>query len=190
MPIPFQDSEGASDLGAAAFLRIESLENASVFRAALFLINVRGEPMEFTYNRIETPHNFLWREQDIRRHAARKLTATLLRTCPRVPRLILCRAEETDSDLFCLDIRVSVPVCRIASALKAVSVTPAESLEKLATAEPLHLFWFPGQPPADSPEAALKQGLVSHGLLLEPFDRAGRGLKEVYGDGNPGTHAR
>ena len=43
-----------------------------------------------------------------------------------------------------------------------------------------HVFWTPG-PPA-GPASALFARLAERGLLLEPFDRAGIGLREVYGD--------
>jgi hypothetical protein len=181
MPIPFRDADALEELGLAGYLKIEPLAAGGGFLGALFLINARGEPMEFTYNRIETPHTFLWRQDDIKRHAARKLTASLLSLCPRTPRLILCLAVEVGSDLFCQDIQVELPVCRISPAIKAVSCAGAETMDTVEADEPLHLFWRPGKPPDDSLEARLLHALICRGLLTEPFDRAALGLQEVFG---------
>jgi len=72
MPIPYHDADELKDLGLAGYLKIQATQDSSGYLAALFLINARGEPIEFTYNRIETPHTFLWRQADIRRHAIKK----------------------------------------------------------------------------------------------------------------------
>lgn len=144
------------------------------------MVNARGEPLEFTYTRIDTPSTFLWRQNDVERHAVRKLTASLLSLCPRVPRVIFCLAEEVAAELFCEDIRVSIPVCRLASQTVAVAFCDRESKGTANAPEPLRLFWFPGPPPPDSPEGRLFDRIVCTGLLLEPFERASAGLAEVF----------
>jgi len=180
VPIPYRDADDLNELGAAGYLKIEPSSAGSGYLGALFLINARGEPIEFTYSRIETVHTFLWRQADIRRHAERKLTASLLMVCPRTPRILLCLAEEVGSELFCQDIQLSIPVCRIAPAMRATACSGQESQEATEASEPMHLFWFPGRPQHDSIERRLLQELISRGLLVEPFDRAAIGLKEVY----------
>ena len=180
MPIPFRDSDDLNELGTAGYLKIEPSSAGFGYLGALFLINARGEPIEFTYNRIETPHTFLWRQTDIRRHAARKLTTSLFSLCPKTPRLILCLAEEVGSELFCQDIQLSIPVCRIAPAIRAASFSGQETQEVTDASEAMNLFWFPGNPQHDSSERLLLNKLTSRGLLVEPFDRAAIGLKEVY----------
>lgn len=178
MPVPFRDATELDELGVAAYLKIE--EHPAGYMGALFLVNARGEPLEFTYTRIETPHTFLWRQEDIQRHAARKIAAALLSLCSQVPRLILCQAEEIGSELFCQDIQVSVPVCRIAPSLAVVSYTGQEARDESDTEEPLYLFWFPDRPSEESQEYRLFHHLSSNGPLLEPFERARAGLREVY----------
>ncbi len=180
MPVPFRDAEEIDELGAAGYLKIDADDDGSSARGALFLVNARGEPLEFTYNRVDIPNTFLWRQDDLRRHAIRNLTASLLGTCRRVPQFIICLAEEVYHELFCNEVHLSIPVCRIAPLLAA---TPHASLEVQATIdgpEPLNLFWFPGQPADDSVEHRLLSRLITHGLALEPFDRALVGLREVY----------
>lgn len=182
MPIPYHDADELKDLGLAGYLKIQPAQDSSGYLAALFLINARGEPIEFTYNRIETPHTFLWRQADIRRHAIKKITVTLLSLCPKVPRLILCLAEEVSSEIFCQDIQLSIPVCRIAPAIKAQPYSATEIQDRIEAEEPMNLFWYPARPSDGSTELRLLQTLSSKGLLMEPFERALIGLKEVYPD--------
>ena len=180
MPIPFQDAADVDALGAAAFLRLTPSPSGSGYLGALFLINARGEPLEFAYNRVETPSTFLWRQTDLRRQAERKLTTSLLTVCGRTPRLLLCLADEVGSELFCQDIRLSLPVGRISRALQAAPYSAGETEEAIEQPEPLHLFWFPEPPVPDSVERRLFERLTTHGLLLEPFERAATGVREVF----------
>lgn len=181
MPIPFRDIDDIAELGAAGFLTIRPLASVDGYEGALFVINARGEPLEFTYNRVQTPHPFLWRKEDIRRHAHRRLTASLLSTCPAIPKVILCLAEEVGSELFCQDIEMSMPVCRIAPGTAVVSITAAETQEASREEDSLNLFWFPRPPNDAAVERRLVQELLRRGLLIEPFERAKKGLDEVYG---------
>jgi hypothetical protein len=180
MPIPFRDADEVEELGAAGYLKIDTSADSSVFGGALFLVNARGEPLEFTYSNIETPNTFLWRQDDIRRHAIRKLTTSLLATCRKVPQFIMCLADEAHHELFCNEIHLSIPVCRIASLMKATSHSGLEIQVTIDGPEPLHLFWFPGKPADESLEHRLLTRLIARGLLLEPFERALVGLSEVY----------
>ena len=180
MPIPYRDADDLEELGTVAYLKIEPLPDDAGYLGALFLINARGEPIEFTYNRIDTPQTFLWRLEDLLRHVSKKLTASLFSLCPRTPRLLFCLAKEVASELFCRDIQVSIPVCRLARTNEVVSPSEAETAETVSCSEPLHAFWFPGKPAEDSLELRLLDLLTARGLLLEPFDRAATGLREVY----------
>jgi len=180
MPIPYRDADDLDELGTVGYLKIEPIAGGSGYLGALFLLNARGEPLEFTYNRIDTPQTFLWRQDDLRRHATRKLTASLFSLCPRTPRLLLCLAKEVGSELFSQDMQISIPVCRIAPAVEATSHSGKETQDTLHATEPVQVFWFPGKPAEDSIELRLLQLLASRGLLLEPFERASVGLREVY----------
>jgi len=96
--------------------------------------------------------------------------------------LILCLAEEVGSELFCQDIQLSVPVCRIAPAIKALSYSATEIQDRIEAEGPMNLFWCPERPSDDSIESKLLHALSTKGLLTEPFERALIGLREVYSD--------
>lgn len=180
MPISFQDDDDIKQLGEAGYLKVDPGADGELL-GALFLINARGEPVEFTYTRVETPSTFLWRRQDIRGHAVRTLVTSLFSACPRMPKYIVCLASEVDHRIFCEEVRVSIPVCRIASTLEAITHCEKESAE-IELAEGQHGFWLPQSPAEGSVEHRLFARLDAAELLLEPFARASAGLKEVYKD--------
>src|SRR5262245_59719492 len=129
MPVPFRYDDELERLGSAAFLRIEPEEGG--YRGALFLMDARGEPMEFAYNRVEVLNRFLWREEELRQHVARRLVATLLEIRPRVPALLLCRAEEVAPELFSDEIHLTIPVCRVADEAAVTGQSADEELERV-----------------------------------------------------------
>lgn len=177
MPIPFRDADDLQALGSTAFLKLERSESGSAYLGALLLINARGEPLEFTYNRLDLPQTFLWRAADLRRHAERALTVSLLSLGAGTPRLLLCLADEVGHELFSQDLEVAIPVGRIGRASEAVE---GETHAPPEAPEPMHLFWYPEPPAEGSVERRLFERLRTHGLLLEPFERALIGLHEVY----------
>lgn len=186
MPIPYHDTDELEELGAAAFLVVEPAPAGGAgagYVGALFLVNARGEPLEFAYNRVQTPGTFLWRQADLRRHAERRLAASLLAVCERTPRLLLCRAEQVSAELFEQDLRVEVPVGRVASPPR-VDPTTGEVFDPPPRPQ---LSWQPAPPADGTPERRLVDWLARRGLLLEPFERAALGLREAYADDTSGA---
>jgi len=175
MAIPFRDAADIEELGLAGFIVIQPAPAGPDYVAALFVINGRGEPQEFTYSRVTVGDSFgtLWRPPDLRRHAERSLVAALLEVCPVEPRVLLARAEETDPDLFRKELIVAVPVARVAP-------KPRPPEETDGAPARVELTWYPAAPQQESPERRLVDELTARGLLVEPFERAVRGLNEVY----------
>lgn len=186
MPVPFRDEADLDRHGSAAFLRIVPADAGGAYLGALFLVNAGGEPIEFAYNRIEVAQRFLWRSEDLRRHAQRRLSATLFEICPRLPSVILCRADEVSSELFSSELRVELPIVRLAEESAAPGQTAAETRELVDGDVPLQLYWNGAIPGEDEPGRALVARLAERGLLLEPFERALIGLREVYGSAGGG----
>jgi len=181
VPIAYRDAADLDDLGLASFLRIERSARGSTYLGALFTINARGEPIELVYNALETPHPLLWRPADLRRHAERRLTTSLLSVAESMPRLLFCLAGEVGVELFTQDVQIEVPIGRIERPASESAGSDADDSGLPAVPSSVHVFWQPAPPGEDSPERALFEQLSARGLLLEPFDRATDALREIYG---------
>ena len=177
MPVPFRDLRDEDSLGLAGFLRFVSEENGRGIRGALFLVNARGEPIDFAFSRIDIPASFLWRAGEARRHAVANLAAVLFQACPKAPSVLLALADEVNPRLFTEDLVVEVPLCRVAEG-DTVPYSVDESVEALSST--LHLFWV-GQTPDDTSTARrVLSALQSRQLTTEPFERAANGIEEAF----------
>lgn len=184
MPIAFNDvDELRSELGSAAYLKVDSSSDGGCSLGALLVISARGEPLEFAYNRVRVPQPFLWREADLRRYVQRRLTTSLLSVCAQQPRILLCLEDEVGVWLFGQDLQLEVPVARVTPAGPAARRIDPDTGEVLdaQSLPPAQVAWQPAPPDDDSVERRLFEHLSVHGLLLEPFERAALGLREVYG---------
>lgn len=180
MPIPFHEADGTEAFGEAAFLKIDHSPAGTHYAAGLLLINALGEPIEFTYGRIDVPYETLWRRSDARRFAARRLAVSLLSLCPRVPLLLLCLDDEVERDLFSTEVQLSVPVCIVTRTAEDELRADITGLGVSETTRAPGLFWISAPPAEDSRAARLMRELTLRSLVVEPFERATRGLREVY----------
>jgi hypothetical protein len=176
MSVPFRDLAEAEELGLAGYLRFVEEPDAKGIRGALFCVNSRGEPIDFSFTRIDVAASFLWRLGDARRHAVTALCKALFAACSKEPALLLSLADEVSPRVFTEDIEVGIPLCRVAEA--GAIHSPSESSETLA--ETLHLFWVGEVPAAGSQARRLLEALQSRQLSTEPFERAVTGLEEVF----------
>lgn len=186
MPIPYRDAEEIEALGQAGFLRVLPADEDHSYLGALFLVNARGEPVEFAYSRLDVQRRFLWRRDALDRYAARRLAASLFDVCPRVPTLLLCLTDEVPAEVLTEDLEVSIPAARVAGENALVGQARGEEREVLGRDQGgVQVFWLNTPPAEDAPARRLVVQLAARGLLLEPFDRAEVGLKEVYGLSQP-----
>lgn len=177
MSVPFKDAAELDAGGTAAFLRIVAGGEPSRRAGAMFQVNARGAPVEFTYNRLDAPSSALWRPEQLEREVAKALAVSLFEAARRTPLVLLCLAAEVDAALFAEDLVVGIPVCRVA----VESGEPPAADERLLSGEATaHLFWRPAVASAESPPRRLVTTLASRGLLLEPFERAVAGLDEAF----------
>ena len=177
MPVPFQDLRNEDDLGWAAYLRFVSEEDGRGIRGALFLVNARGEPVEFAFSRIDVPASFLWRSGEARRHAVASLAVALFQACPKTPTILLALSEEVSPRLFTEDLSLDVPLCRVAEG-ENTPYAFGECIESLPNA--LYLVWS-GQPPTEgSTPRRLLEALLGRQLITEPFERTLHGIDEAF----------
>ena len=177
MRVRYRDQDEIDDLGNAAFLRIGRIADPSGYVGGLLTINPRGEPLEFTYNRVATPESTLWRARDLRRTAVKQLAISLLETVSQSPAVVLCLALKSMDELFRLDIELAVPICLVPG-VRGTADSDDDATDQIGGA----LRWLPDDPPPTSTPRRLVDELERRGLLLEPFERAGAGLREVFAD--------
>ena len=208
MSVPFKDAAELDAGGTAAFLRLVSGHGGRRRGAALFQVNARGAPVEFTYNRLDLPSGALWRPEQLERESAKALARSLFEAARRTPLVLLCLADEIDAALFAHDLEVQISVCRIAVQVDGEPFDPPHeirtprqpqrseedgaprfrgdprepgSFERVVSGDATaHLFWRPALPSPESPPRRLVARLAARGLLLEPFERAGAGFDEAF----------
>lgn len=162
MPVRFGDAD-TDPSGTAGYLKFVPRAAKDTWLGALFIMSARGEPVEFAHARVRSPNPLLWRATDLDARCMESLFRAMLQACPVVPNLILCLADETGRGAFCRRVHLDVPIgC----------VVPGGQGQGAAE-------WIT-QPPLDSPPQRLLECLSARGLLLEPFERAEAGLREVY----------
>jgi hypothetical protein len=164
---------------SGAFFRTLAVDRDS-YVGGLLLIDARGEPLEFTYNRVAVKHRFLWRDRDMNLAVVRELLTSLLDTCPKSPSAVFCLAREVDAQLFLEDVDVQKPLARVAGASETLGLSAEEEHERIEAANSVQLFWVRGRPSDATPAHRLVERLSSRGLLLEPFERVLAGLREAY----------
>ena len=130
MTIPYRDMAEEETPGAAGYLKFVLREDGQAWLGALFLVDARGEPIEFTHARVRAPSSFLWRQDDLRSHCLGSLCAAMFDTCPVPPALIVCLADEVEPHLFSEYIRVELPLARLSDGNTPLSVSSAETLEE------------------------------------------------------------
>ena len=177
MPIPFRDLNEDENSGVVGYLRFVDEPDGKGMRGALFVISTRGEPLDFSFTRIDVHGGFLWRTGESRRQAVTALTKSLFQSASRIPSVIIALADEVPPRVFTEDLEVHVPLCRVVT----TEMTPqAASEEQERVSDSLDLFWVNGRPPPDSSAGKIIESLNGRQLLLEPFERASIGLEEAF----------
>jgi hypothetical protein len=180
MGIPYQSVLDEDERNVSgAFFRAQAVDRDS-YVGGLLVIDARGEPVEFTYNRVSVKHRFLWRERDLRSAVTRELLTALFEACPRVPTALFCLAREVEPTLFLDDVDVQRPVARVAGEQETIGLARDEVEERVDGPTSVQLFWVRGRPSDATDAHRLVQRLAGRGLLLEPFERVLAGLRETY----------
>ncbi len=164
MPITFDHSTNEA-AGTAGYLKFIFHSPKDTWLGALFVMNARGEPVEFAHARVRAPRSLMWRPADLRLRCLQSLCASMFEACPVAPDILLCLAREVAPGLFEERIIPETPVGRI-------------NLDE-STGE-IGVEWG-GERSRSSPPR-LFEAISERGLVFEPFERAEAGLREVYKD--------
>lgn len=177
LSIPFRDVATSVAPGSIAFLKFQE-EAAGGLQGAVFVTNGIGEPLEFTFARVDVRASTLWRPGDAHRSAVGQLVRVLFPALSSRPDFLLMLASEVPPRLFFDDIQLELPACRVGgeSSLHAVD----EVVEKIDDIQ--HVFWIGPQPGPNERARGLMESLRSRNLVTEPFERAVIGLQEAFGN--------
>ena len=165
MPIPYQTPNNDHPT-TAGYLKFVFHSPKDTWLGTLFIMNARGEPVEFVHARVRAPKSVMWRAADLEMRCLESLCTSMFEACPVAPDILLCLAREVAPGLFEERVSPEMPVGRI-------------SLDE-STGE-ICREWIV-EPVRDSPQRWLFDSISDRGLLLEPFERAEAGLREVYKD--------
>lgn len=166
MPILYQTSTNDDPIATAGYLKFLPRAARDMWFGALFIMNARGEPVEFAHARVRAPKSVLWRPVDLELRCLESLCTSMFEACPVAPDILLCLTREVAPGLFQERVSPEMPVVRI-------------SLDE-STGE-IGAEWLL-EPAQGSPQSQLFDSISERGLLLEPFERAEVGLREVYKD--------
>lgn len=179
MAIPFRRIDAGDPQGTAAYLRVTPAGKDEL-RGAVFLMNSRGEPVEFTYARAQIPGNFLWRPRDLQRAAVLNLACALFQAVRSTPALLLALASEMPPEILQQDISLEIPSIRVSTSGRLDPAASEDVGSITSDGDELEVAWFPARPPEDHPAASLLDVLAQRGLILEPFERMVGAMQEVF----------
>ena len=177
MPIPFHNLIQDEPSGVAAYLRFVDEPEGKGIRGALLVASSRGDPLEFSFTRVDVRSGVLWHDGQAKARAISALAKALFEVANHKPDLLLALADETPAKVFSEELGVQIPMCRVA-AQGAGMAAPTEAGQQLS--ESLYLYWVNGRPLDDAECARLVETLGARRLLLEPFDRAALGIQEAF----------
>lgn len=177
LAIPFRDSASSVAPGSVAFLKFEAEARGGI-QGALFVTNGIGEPLEFTFARVDIRASVLWRPGDARRSAVAQLVRVLFPALSIRPDCLLMLASEVPPRLFLDDIHLELPACRLGGKASVHAVD--EVVERIDDVK--QVFWIGPSPAPHARARTLMESLAGHDLLTEPFERASLGLREAFGD--------
>ena len=177
MPIPFRDLGEDEPSRVAGFLRFVDEPDGRGIRGALFIMSVRGEPIEFAFTRINLGSGVLWRPEHARSRSVSALTKALFESASSHTDVVMSLAEETPLAVFSENILPEIPLCRLAFT-DSTAAGPSEKAQRLS--ESLILYWTNGLPSPGSVTAQTVELLGQRQLLAEPFERAALGIQEAF----------
>lgn len=163
MPVPYHKARAAEKGACAAYLDIEDGGNGALL-GALLLMDDRGRPLEFVYNRTEPAKDWMWAGELRREDCVAALVHSLYDACRREPDLLACKHTLGAVDYLRNELAPSIPM---------LMVLPNEDGE-------IEWQWVNDPPTPGMRAHALAPQLEARGFLLEPFSRAKTGLHELY----------
>ena len=180
MPILFDDLTESKRHGAVAWLRFVEEEDGRGIRAALFETSEQGEPLAFSFTRMDRRDPSLGQRGNASQSALSSLAKSLFQASTTSPALIFGLADETPSGMFTDDLRVELPVCRVGSAGGLARAYSGHVGSANGHRQQLH--WATEQPGQASDADRILHEVMGQDDPFEPFERATEGLAEAFSD--------
>ena len=157
--------------GAVAWLRFVEERGGQGVRAALLQTSGGGEPLGFSFTRIDRDDSAIRRPGRARCAAMETLAATLMRAASPAPALVLGLASEVPTEALA-GLPVELPFCLFRPAGARADAT-ACSVEAL---------WATAEPHGESTARRLFDEIVERDDPLEPLERAAEALAVAFAD--------
>ena len=166
MPIPFDDSTETGRSSSVAWLRFVDEEEGDGIRAALFETSGLGEPLSFSFTRIDRsdPSLYLPETMNWRQSAVFSLAKSLLGSATGSPTLIYGLADEIPLLVVADALRVGLPFCRV----------------KLGSENGPQLLWVTNQPHEGTEAHRTFDRIMRRDDPFEAFTRAAKCLSSAF----------
>lgn len=169
MPVPFHDTSGAGSPGAVGWLRFVGEQDGRGVRATLFETSARGDPLGFSFDRIE--YQGATSESD-----SLSLAKSLFRSSTTTPALLFSLADEMPPPGFDA-LNIGLPFCRVHPA----SVARKDVVSGVVP-DGFRMLWVTGPPAPESIAGRILASIMQWDDPFEPLERAARGLAEAFTD--------
>ena len=166
MPIPFDDSTETGRSSSVAWLRFVDEEEGDGIRAALFETSGLGEPLSFSFTRIDRSDQSLYLPETMnwRQSAVFSLAKSLLGSATGSPTLIYGLADEIPLLVVADALRVGLPFCRV----------------KLGSENAPQLLWVTNQPHEGTEAHRTFDRIMRRDDPFEAFTRAVNCLSRAF----------
>ncbi len=174
-PVHFADVGTARSLDALAWLRFVTEKDGKGIRAALFQTTAQGEPLDFCFTRAYFDEAASQQEAVHRRDVA-FMARSLFGAAKTSTTVVLALDKEMPPGILADELAVRLPVCRVVGR-NHIRRDCADGGHT-----DVEVLWEAGHPEAGSPTRQLIERMMDGGDLMEPFDRAAKGLAEAFAD--------
>ena len=169
--LSFIDDDDISGFGRAGFIVVVSSPHHTSVQGALFQINVRGQPIEFSYGQVILPDPFLWKADDLHRAGVQRLIVAMCQAASQEPTLLMFQRQDLPDGLFRSEIQTTTSVCVLAPTAGSADGGDSDGVEWIV--------------PSTAAAQRLLTELTNRQLLHEPFERARTGLMTLANSATP-----
>ena len=171
----FADAGAAARLDVLAWLRFVTEKDGKGVRAALFQTTPEGEPLDFCFTRTYRDETAS-QQHAVHRRGVASPARSLFGAAKTATAVVLALDKEMPPEILTDEFLVRLPVCRVVGRTHIGRDSAEGALTNV------EVLWEAGHAEADSATRQLIERMMDGGDLMEPFDRAAKGLAEAFAD--------